>query len=197
MSYPSYLGRAVAYYKLKKYREAIPDLGKANEGIHNNVGLLFRRGLSYFRTYQYDQALVDFKDVTKINPKDAKAFTNAAAALIALDQPAAALESVNKALVLQPDKFGLTTRAVALTQLKRFDQAFADIKEVLRADDKYEFAYLALGKLYAKENKYDDAIKNYNLALTIDPSDDEVITARAFPLGIDSAMLHRTTLKFD
>ncbi len=93
----------------------------------NQIGQLLLDG------HQYAAALARFRRAAELSPKSAMSWINAGRAQLALDDPAAARESFEKALALQPDSVpAVASLALIDVRAKKFDAALARA-ESLRA----------------------------------------------------------------
>jgi tetratricopeptide (TPR) repeat protein len=82
----------------------------------------------------------------------------------------AALESFDRALMLQPDQAEvLTNRGVALHQLRRFDQALASYDRALAVEPDYAEALANSGNSLRELKRHDEALASYDRALAIKP----------------------------
>ena len=53
--------------------------------------------------------------------------------------------------------------------LKYYDDAIADLSEAIKKDKNFVEAYFILGDLYAENEKFDRAIENYKIGISINP----------------------------
>ena len=60
-------------------------------------------------------------------------------------------------------------------ELKKYEDAILQFKQILSTDDKNTFAYTWIGKCYFVLGKTDEAIKSYETILTYDPQNAETL----------------------
>jgi len=132
---------------IKKCTTALkdPNLSKKDEAAtHVNLGILL------MRAKQYDASRAQYKRAIEMQPKLSEAYINYAANLIYLGDFAEAISASNKGIELGTNKMpeALYNRAMAYDNMKRYDEAYADLKKALtlrpdwapalRAIDNYE-----------------------------------------------------------
>ncbi len=128
-------------------------------------------GVTIARVFDYRDAISIWSATTTHAPSQARAWTHLGAALVAANQPAAALAPLDRALGLNPvDHTARRNRALALLALGRADEA-AVIFASLPAREGGEAAeYFALGNAFARESKFPEAVAAYTRTITLDPA---------------------------
>lgn len=141
------MGRAST---IKKCKIALkdPHLSKKDEAAtHVNLGILL------MRSKKYAEARAQYKKAIDMWPKLSEAYINYAANLIYMGDFDAAIEASNQGIALGTKKMpeALFNRAMAYDNLRRYNEAYADLKKalvlrpnwkpVLRAIDNYEIVH--------------------------------------------------------
>jgi len=137
-------GRALT---IKNCKTALkdPHLSKKDEAAtHVNLGILL------MRSKRYDASRAHYERAIKMQPKLSEAYINYAANLIYLGDFEDAITACNKGIELGTKKMpeALFNRAMAYDNLRRYNEAYADLKKALslrpdwgpalRAIDNYE-----------------------------------------------------------
>lgn len=132
---------------IKKCKTALkdPHISKKDEAAtHVNLGILL------MRSKQYDASRMQYERAIEMQPKLSEAYINYAANLIYLGDFEAAITASSKAIELGTKKIpeALFNRAMAYDNLRRYNEAYTDLKKALalrpdwkpalRAIDNYE-----------------------------------------------------------
>jgi putative PEP-CTERM system TPR-repeat lipoprotein len=136
--------------------------GRAN--VYNAAGLLLADG------QRFEEALAEFRRATELDPSNAAYWLNAGRAQVALNQPAAARESINKALALRADWMPAASLLVLL-DLRSSDPGVALKRaQELRSRQPAEPAAIALeGDVRMVMKDYAGATKCYEDAERVHP----------------------------
>jgi len=139
-------------------------LTRDNWVIHNNLGTyLFNAG-------RRDEAVDQYRETLRINPRYALAHYNLGSALSALGQNAAAAEHFRTALRLRPDyaeaRNNLGNTFVALG---RPEEAAANFREALKIQPDFAEAHYNLGNSLAAAGQWQDAAASFREALRVKP----------------------------
>jgi tetratricopeptide (TPR) repeat protein len=96
----------------------------------------------------------------------------------------AAVQSFTQALALRPDQvIWLMARAEAYEALGNENKALKDYETCLKADPKYAQAYLKIGVIHQLNNRFAEAQKAYQSAISIDPTQVYAYNNLAFGLA--------------
>lgn len=80
-------------------------------------------------------------------------------------------EFIRKALALNPDlSSARTDRAAVLVELKRFDEALAELREIVRITPNSAVAHSNLGQALNRLRRYEEAIPELREAIRLDPN---------------------------
>ena len=131
----------------------------------------YQLGLAYFNAGDYQRAIPEFAKAVELNPSEPLYHDALGTALMFSRRFDAAIAQFKEALRVDPKyteaKNNLGTAYLAKGDL---ELARATFNDVLR-DPFYatpQFAYFNLAKIYEREGKIDDAIREYKRALDID-----------------------------
>lgn len=119
----------------------------------------------------------------KLNPKDAKAYTNRGLAYYKLGQYQKAIDDYNRAIKLNPkDAYVYLSRGIVYNNLGQHQQAIGDYTKAIEIDPKLVSAYYNRGVAYYKSGEYQKAgvtyfdtkqhpkaIDDYTRVIEIDP----------------------------
>ncbi len=111
----AYLGRAYAYFNMKRFGEAFMDYNKAlalELPPQSRQEALFNRGTSLMNLKNYAQAIDDFNRLIQENAMNVSAYLNRAYSLLALGQNAQAMADYQRVLQIDP------ANAIAISQLR-------------------------------------------------------------------------------
>ena len=101
-----------------------------------HAGAHFSLGRVYYLRHEHDAAIASLQTAVTLNPSFADAYYGLAFALVLAGRPSEALDPINHALRLSPhDPYHwifLVARALALTLLRRFEEAVVDINQAAR-----------------------------------------------------------------
>jgi Flp pilus assembly protein TadD len=132
----------------------------------------FGDGMRRFNEGKYAEAVGDFKDVLKINPKNDKAHYHLALSYLKIDgNEGAAAEHFEKTLSLNPDAF---EALVELTKLRiqegKTDQAIKRVQEQISRSPKNPRYYNLLGHVYEFTNDPAGAESAYRKSIEVEPN---------------------------
>jgi tetratricopeptide (TPR) repeat protein len=119
----------------------------------------------------WDQAIIDYTAVLRINPNNAAAYTNRGWAYLEKRMYDQAIEDLNVALRLDPSiAAAYSNRGWAYLEKGMYDRAIGDLNTALRLNPSMAAAYSNRGWAYTEKRMYDQAIEDLNVALRLDPS---------------------------
>ncbi len=177
----TYLNRAVTYFHLQKFEQALADNNRALQLDPEFAGAYHNRGFIYANLNQHERAILDYNEALKYNPQFTKAFYNRGNAYMRLNQPRLAIADYTAALKLKPDYFkSHHNRGLAYFQLQHYQKAIQNFDQAIRFDPKYADAYRNRGAAYFYLKKYEQALQNYEQALKINPNYTDVYNHRGF-----------------
>ncbi|MGH9553372.1 MAG: tetratricopeptide repeat protein, partial [Terriglobales bacterium] len=169
------------------------NLDQLNEKLTKNPDdwdSLFDRSIVLAVLHRYPAALADMDHAIHLRPKDYKGYANKAAICGRAKQFAEAKESYTQAIELRPDDAGLLSeRAKAFACMGSRQKEIDDLTAALRAmkssmfaqtrklnhitsDAVFEGSLLTRrGNAYYQLTKYDDAYRDFDAAIKLNPND--------------------------
>jgi tetratricopeptide (TPR) repeat protein len=188
--------KALSLIKENRFDLAIPILSEEIKRCKRP--LLFRhRGWCYTETGKLDQAIADFNQAEKLDPKDSRIYSMRGYCYIKEKQWRKAIAELDKAITLG-DKSAYINRALAYDQLGDHSKAIQDgqkiqeakmesaLKEADNLDQRQNFAaaekkyaeaiafnpssvvgYMARGDMHRRRSQFDEAIADFSKALNI------------------------------
>jgi tetratricopeptide (TPR) repeat protein len=142
----------------------------AEEEIARSVGPYFERGRGYVAKGDFDQAVEQYNEALKIDPKYAVTYNNRGNAYYFKKDYSRAIADYDEAIRLDP-KYAVAynNRGNANLGKKDYDRAIADYSEALKLDPKNAVAYYSRGDAYFRKKDYVRAIPDYGEAIKLDP----------------------------
>ncbi len=122
-----YINQAMCYDNLKQYDNAIAAYTKTIEVNDNYAPAYLYRGVIHINhTKNYDLAISDFQNATRINPNNQEAWTNLAVAQFSKGEGQNALQSVNQSISIQEAGRPYYIRALVYESLGQYANAYQD-----------------------------------------------------------------------
>ncbi len=137
------------------------------------------RGVAHARIYKYDQAISDFTEALKINPRFALAYYSRATIYEKIGKFDQAISDLTKAVEINP-RFAEAYYARGYIYLRTFkyDQAISDFTKTLEIYPGFFEAFYNRGNAYLQTYKFDQAIHDLNKALEINPNSADTYNIR-------------------
>jgi len=132
----------VAYLRQGKNNEALKELEEAERLSQGDIGMLEQIGESFFSMKEYDRSLRSYGKVLESNSRDVKT-----------------LSRIGEIYYSKGD-------------LERAYDAYSKVTRIQPATENARIAYLNMGNILDDAQRYDEAIKAYESALTIRDNDD-------------------------
>ncbi|MEO0229976.1 MAG: tetratricopeptide repeat protein [candidate division WOR-3 bacterium] len=153
------------------------DSGKyAKEFGENEINTLLTAGKTLFQQGDDKNALRYFEYVSRINPKDERAYLAIAIIKSKQGNTEEAIRYVNKALEIQPnDAQAYFYRAKFYSQAGERDKAINDLQKALEIDSTFSKAYFDLGALFFDNEQYEKAAQAFIKAHQYDKNNDDAI----------------------
>lgn len=174
----AYCGIGGAYWLSGSYDEAIDAYSKAIKINPNNSDAYVGLGDSYFWSRSYELAIGAYRQAILINPTNGEAYGDLGFAYNTLGRFEEALEAYQKAVQVAPydsHAYVLLANAYQLAKYPQADKLSLDaLKQAIRINPKYSFAYHELGKFYKDRGRYQEAIETFKLELKVEPNNSDV-----------------------
>ena len=173
------LVEANLYIALAEYDKALADFNKVLSlrlTDRERARVLNSRGYIFNQRHQYDDALADFDAGIALDPENESLVHNRGASFLDhFHQPKNALNDFDRALELTSRDnrpYILESRARALVQLDRYDEAVADLNESLALQDESGrpldgITHSARALVYCKSQRYQLALRDYEMGLQL------------------------------
>jgi len=130
----------------------------------------FERGLSFYDSQQYEEAIKAYTKALNINPRYTDAYNNRGLAWADKGDHDRAIDDYNSALEIKPrDVYAYTNRGFAWCKKGDHDRAIADLNKALEIDPREAVAYNNRGIAWGNKSNFDRAIADFNIALEINP----------------------------
>lgn len=132
----------------------------------------------------YDTKSLDyFNKATQVAPQNYKGFYNRGLLFLKMNKPELAVQSFNQTLALYDYNKALVGRANAYYLLQDFSKALNDANSVLQKDSKNDKAYFVIANCNNDINQLEEAIKNYNICISINPDNADYYFKRSIAFG--------------
>ena len=131
----------------------------------------YDRGLKHRYHNRYDQAIRDFTQAIKADPKFTWSYVARGHAYAYKKDFVRAFADQETAIRMETTEVTYTGRAVDLIQAGAYDRAIADLDQALRINAKYFYGHLYRGDAYLKKRDFANAEAAYRMALAIRPDD--------------------------
>jgi protein O-mannosyl-transferase len=161
--------RAVVLQKLGRLDEAL-DTFDASLSQSTSADVLMNHGVALQAAGRMQEALVRFETIIRLKPEAADAHEHAAAVLLALNEPAAAVTHLEQALRVQPDFPGAHDKlGTALARLGRLDEALVHFEAARRSAPDDPEVRNNLGSALARAGRIEQALAEYQESLRLRP----------------------------
>jgi tetratricopeptide (TPR) repeat protein len=170
--------RSLASWAHNRRGEFLSDAGRTDAALrdfHAAISLdetnslaIHNRAVTLAQLEDFDSALSDFDRVIDLNPGLAVAYRNRAELLAAHGSMEEAVEDYTRAIEGSPeDAELLRARAHAWQYLGEFDRALEDLNLAIQSAPEPQ-SYVQRGNLMASQCKFDEALSDFQRALSID-----------------------------
>jgi tetratricopeptide (TPR) repeat protein len=163
------INHAAEAYKINNFDEAIKGYSSALEIENENTNALYGRGLAYEKKGNLDSALIDYKNVVRID-KDfsPNCYYHLAETLFKLNNNSEALEYIN-AFVARTEKkwYGYLLRGKIYYELGNLEDALTDAEKASDLQPDEAEIFVLIGKIKIREKEYKQAIITLKKALEL------------------------------
>lgn len=155
--------------KLKKLTQAEKKCSKLIENTKENFEIINIYALIKFQLKKYDQAILEWKKTTTLNPKYYFGFNNLGNVFLVQNNFNEALKNYNKAIELNPNYYeAIYNKANIYLKLKDFDNAIENYNKVLSIKNDYAPAHQGKAIIYKKLLKFNEAVNEWQRVFEID-----------------------------
>ena len=141
------------------------------ETTKNRALAYFYRGVAHADKREYDDAIADYTEAVKLNPKHAPSYNNRGSTYEKQGDNKSALADYSKAIQAAPN-FGLAynNRCWSYYLARDFKNALPDCNKALKLNPKNSHALDSRCAVYVGQKKYDLAIADCSKAIDLDAS---------------------------
>jgi tetratricopeptide (TPR) repeat protein len=165
--YEAYFNRGQCYFLIGKYREAMNDYARARDLNPADYLVWNRLGELQTLSGNYKEAVQCYEECFRMQPRCPEGWVNYGFALGKLDLPLQAIDAYSRALELPNSESKgllLNNRGFTYLELRRYDDARADLDSAIRLKPKLAMSHISLAELHLAQKHYDDAIARLNIA---------------------------------
>jgi len=142
----------------------------------DNPDALHNLGQRYQQQGDYRKAIENYKKAIAMRPSFYNAYNNLATCYGELKMYPEAIDALEKCIKLKPDDyFAMSNLAVIMMNTGRPDDALRFAKQAVDTEPAYANGHVTYGAMLAMTKHYDEAEKQFNEALRLDPGN---VTAR-------------------
>ena len=135
-----------------------------------------RGGDDHYRQGELDEALADYTEAIRLDPKNAEAYNNRALTYNRKGELDKAITDFNDAIKIKPNTPRLyNNRGLAYAKKGNFDKAISDFTEAIKLDSRHIESYGARAYAYSLKGEYKPAISDAEMFLKIAPPTHEGI----------------------
>jgi tetratricopeptide (TPR) repeat protein len=166
----AYQSRGNAYHHLGKNEEAIADYTEAIRLDPGHRPAYHGRGNAYCELNEYEKAIADYTEAIRLEPRNTVAYQSRGNAYRALGEYEAAIADYEEVIGLDPE-YAPAYNNLAWTMAYHLDTDYEEALDyALRAVelDPDERHHDTLALVYYKLERYDEALENYSLALSLE-----------------------------
>jgi tetratricopeptide (TPR) repeat protein len=166
----AYYCRALAYYRLKQYPDAVADNSRAIELNRKFAPAWYHRGVACRNLGQPDKAVADYSQAIELDPKFVSAWIARGNVYLDLNQRDKAVADYTRAIELDPTFMDAWyNRGNAYLELKQWDKAVADYTRAIELDPTFMKAWHNRGNAYLALNQAEKAVADYTRAIELNP----------------------------
>ncbi len=184
----AYAERGYVLMRQRKYDDSLDDLNRALELKPKSVRAMVYRGSVFHEQKKYEIAISEFEKSIQFEPSNELAFHGKALSEFELGRISKAVESASAAIDLRksgsklfiagPNDVTHVLRGKAFAKLGQPENALQDFSRAVTLNAKNSEAHLYLANLLQQQEKYGDAIAEYNATLAIDPRSEPAFYGR-------------------
>ena len=128
------------------------------------------RGLAYYHKKEYDHAIRDYDQATRLNPHDSDSFYRRGLTYFEKHEYDRAIQDLDQTLKLNPDNVAaLQKRGWAYENKNNYDQAIRDYDRAISLQSGYGPVFIRRAKVYEAKRQYEQALADYEAATQADP----------------------------
>ncbi len=153
--------------------------------LTKDLEIYYNRGVTYYESGDYDNAIVEFSKAIGINLRYSDAYYMRGNAYYKRGQYDQAISDYTKAIEINPGcDTAYNNRGLAYHMKGQYDQAISDYTKAIEINPKNAIPYYNRGFAYHMKGEYDRAISDYTRAIEINPSYAEAYNNRGLAYRI-------------
>jgi tetratricopeptide (TPR) repeat protein len=134
----------------------------------------------------FDNALVQYREALRLNPKSYQAYSNIGKILYEQGRPAEALDYCTRAVQANPGRAPLRNNlGIVLAELGRYDEALDEFAHASQLNRDYAAPHFQTGKVLLKQAREAEALPQLMAALTLEPNNSPMLIFVARVLAAD------------
>lgn len=168
------LYRLIKLYNSLGFFDKVLEYGEeAIKYYKDDLGIIFNVGYAYQSIGKYKKAIKYYKDYLQIE-EDYFVVLNIGLCYTELKYYKKALQMFNKAIIINSlEVSAYIDKAECLKNMKKYDEAMKLYEKVLGFEEKNEsYIYFKMGELKIEEEKYDEGINYFNIAISLESATD-------------------------
>jgi Tfp pilus assembly protein PilF len=143
----------------------------------DNPDALHNLGQRYQQKGEYQKAIENYRKAIAMRPTFYNAYNNLATCYGELKMYPEAIDALEECIKLKPDDyFAMSNLAVVMMNTGKPDEALRFAKQAVDTEPAYVNGHVTYGAMLAMSKRYDEAEKQFNEALRLDPNN---VSARA------------------
>ena len=169
----NYLDLAILYFQHDRFQTALEILGAGLRNVPRSARLLMMRGAVHAQLAQFDKASDDFQNADRIEPDRGYGSVGLSVLLNETNQLTEARTVLRERLKGAPSD-AMLNYLLADSLLREgagFEEAEKALLRSVKSKPNFASAHAALGKLYSKSARIDEAIAELRLALKYNPAE--------------------------
>ncbi len=175
IAYRAYSRLGVIYTERNQLDEAVDYLKKATSLRPGDPVSRYNLGIAYLKQNRKKEALEEFAKAEDLGSKDMEMMEKIGEAYFSLNDYERSLKTYNSLLKTRKRNVKILSKVGELYykrgELDRAYNTYRRITEIEPATENARLAYLNMGNIMDDANRFDDAIRAYEKALTISPKD--------------------------
>ncbi|MEY2541534.1 MAG: hypothetical protein QOI22_1136, partial [Verrucomicrobiota bacterium] len=161
---------------IKRFNEALKQHLTQQQALFVHMN----RGLVYNSKSRFDEAIRDFTEALRVDPKIADAYAGRGFAYQCRGDAPKAIVDLTEAIRRDPNSpSAFYNRGIIFFQKGEIDRAIADLDEAVRCNPNSADALVWRGLCYAAKNDLDRALANFDGAIAVDPNNASAFMERS------------------
>lgn len=170
----AYINKAIVLTIQGKPDDAIDNYNLASERSHNNSKIQYNLGVIYHQKHDYSGAIAHYKLAIKFDKNNSMAYNNLGLAYFSKTRVEDAIEIWEKAILIDDKNIdAYNNLAWGYNVIGNLEKAIEIYQKAKTIDSKHSVLYMNLATVYYKNNQINEAIKELEMFLEIEPNSDK------------------------